>query len=223
MSFWIQYPKLSFDEEQHVYTWLGTPKRGVTSVLSSVATKVIDKNGFPDWKPVGFDDRWLRGDSTAIDFGHAFHKVAAIILRGGVPSYPKEMEPWVKQFVRFKKDWNIVPLQDVAGNKLVEYPLCSQLMDIAGTLDLLAYFGHGKYKGRVAVFDWKSSTSQQDHWRAQTAAYASMAKEVFGIKERILHIPVRFTADNYYPDIRDNRPEDLILFQSCCNVLKAAA
>ena len=221
MSYWIQYPKLQFDEENHVYTWCGIQKRGVTGVLGSVATKVIDQKGFIDWKPVGFDDRWLRGDSTAADFGHAFHKVCAIILRDGVPQYPDAMQPWVEQFMRFREEWNIIPLL-VNGVPLVEYPMYSQRMDVAGTMDLMAYFGNGKRKGQVAVFDWKSSTSQQHHWRAQTAAYAAIAKEVLGIKQKVLHIPVRFTEDNYYPDIRDNRPEDLILFQSCCNVLKAA-
>jgi hypothetical protein len=215
MSFWLQYPKLQFDEEKHVYTWLGTPKKGVTSVLSSVGTK---KDGY--WKPIGFDDSFLRGDTTAADFGHAFHKVCAIILRGGIPQFPDAIKPWVTQFNRFLKEWNISPLCDIAGNPIVEYPLYSQRMDVAGTMDLLAYFGA---KQQIAVFDWKSSTSQQDHWRSQTATYAAMAREVFGIKYKILHIPVRFDERGYYPDIRTNHPEDLILFQSCLNILRAAA
>lgn len=222
MGYWIQYPDLQIDEVAHVYTWKGSRARGVTSVFSDVATRKILPDGNTAWEPVGFDERFVSAAVTqaAIDFGHTFHKIGAIILRGGVPGYPAPMEPWVRQFRRFLVDWQIHPLWDDRGNPIVEYPLYSERMRIAGTPDLLALFGR---KRSVGLFDWKTSTSNQDHWRAQTAAYAEMSKEVLKIKQKIVHIPVRFTETGYTPDIRDNHPEDFIWFRSLHNVLKAAA
>jgi hypothetical protein len=215
MSFWLQYPSLTFDEVAHKYSWNGKEKRGVTSVLSSVATKKGE-----NWVPVGYDTKWFRGDETASNFGTAFHKVTQIILNGGVPRFPEAMTPWVTQFNRFVKEWNIIPLCDEKGNKIIEYPLYSHKMDVAGMPDLLAFFGA---KARLAVFDWKTCTTSQKHHRAQTACYAEMCKEVFGIKQKIIHIPVRFDEKGYYPDIRDNCPEDLNWYKSVNNVLRMAA
>jgi hypothetical protein len=95
-------PGLTFDNESHKYHWNGLRKPSVTGIIGSVGTKrVVD--GREMWVSLApmFGDT---EDRTAADFGTAFHKIAAIFLKGGNPSYPAEMEPWVAQFQRFLLD-----------------------------------------------------------------------------------------------------------------------
>jgi hypothetical protein len=108
-------PDLTFDAEKHEYRWQGKPVPSVTQILGSVYVKRVT-GAFPlqfngktvftpieDIRPIGFDDRFLK-DDIAQKFGIAFHKIAAYILRGKEPEYPKSMEPWVEQFRRFLKE-----------------------------------------------------------------------------------------------------------------------
>jgi hypothetical protein len=143
-----------------------------------------------------------------------------IILKGNTPEYPDVLSPWVIQFKQFIQHYRIKPVLDCNGNQIIEYPLYSLKMDVAGTPDLLAHYGNS---GKIGLFDWKSATGFSKSWRAQTACYSEMCKEAFGIKNKIIHIPVRFDEEGYYPDFRENHPEDLNWFRSINNVLREAA
>jgi len=217
--FWIQYPNLTFDETTHSYFWHNRPVIGVTTVLSSVGVKT-EKDGAEIWKPVGFDDRWIRSNIGS-RFGSAFHKIPAIIFKGGIPSYPDEMQPYVTQLQRFLREYPLVQLDDGKGNGLYEYPMYSEKYGYAGTLDWAALAKGGK---EVWLIDWKtSSTTMPIHADYQTAAYEQLLREVFGMRIKIVRKTVRITHDNYFIRTRENKPEDWSKFQSCLNVYKMAA
>jgi hypothetical protein len=216
MSFWFQWPDLEFDEESHQYFWKGVPIRySVSAVPGHIAIKKYRDDGTSYWSSLGFDDAW--NNPAAKIFGTSFHKACSIILHGGEPVYPDVMEPWIKQFRLMVDDWNIVPITDAAGAKVIEYPMYSTRYKIAGTADCIAYSGKNK---AITVFDWKSSTSSQDYWRGQTAAYATIAAEVLKIKSKIVCVPVRFDEAGFYPDVRDRCPQDWNWFLSCLNILR---
>lgn len=206
--------KLTFDESTHTYRWGGKPVPSVTQVLSRVGT--IDNVG--NWKPVGFDSRWIK-DDTAAKFGTAFHKVAAIIFKGGLPKYPESMKPWIAQLEAFYNDTPMLPLCDSEGVSLIEYPMYHSLYRYCGTPDLVAM----NHNEEVVIYDWKTITTNQHHLNLQTAAYAELIKHCFKIKKKIIRKTVRFSEDNYVIESRENHPEDFIAFQSCLNVLKMAA
>lgn len=212
MSTWLQYPDLTFDEDKHLYLWRNRPIKSVTQVLSSVGTR--DRKG--NWSPLGFDDRWIR-DTTAADFGTAFHKVAAIILKGSTPNYPPVMEPWVQQFYRFLAEYNPEPVEDLGGNPLIEYPMYSVKFRYAGTPDLVCEMGKDIY-----LLDWKTSTADTAHWGIQLSAYEKLIKEVLGVKKKIHRMTVRFGELSYHVKKWTN-PSDWAMFQSALNVSKLAA
>lgn len=205
-------PGLTFDETNHVYRLNGEVLPSVTQVLSSVGTR----KGAEFWKAIGSSD--FACDETASAFGTTFHKIASIIIAGGIPEYPEVMEPWVKQFNRFRRDNKFVPLYDIDVQQLVEYPMAHTIWRYAGTPDLVAY----DKRGDVFVVDWKTSTAKQHHWGYQTAGYAELVKHVFKIKKKIFRLTVRFDPDNYHL-IAQNDPIDSIVFQSACNLYRLAA
>lgn len=206
---------LTYDNAAHVYKWRGNPVPSVTHVLSRVGVQDSSER----WRPVGFDDRFLR-DDTAAKFGTAFHKVVSIVLRGGVPDFPAAMAPWVNQLWRWLQDNPVTPLHDVkSGEMLIECPMYHETYGYAGTPDAVVLTP----KKDVILLDWKTSTVNQKHWRLQTAAYAELVKHVMGIRKPIIRKTVRFTEERAFTTTREHRPEDWTGFQSCLNVLRIAA
>ena len=212
-------PGLLFDAAKHEYFWYGKKVPSVTQILHSVGTLKKQNDGSEMWKPIGFDNRFTR-DDIAANFGTAFHKVASIILTGGIPSFPPAMEPFVRVFRQFLSDFPIVVLQDKLCNPLVEYLLYSERYGYAGTPDAVVLAKGG---AEVWLLDWKTSTTFQNYWNFQTAAYEQLIKEVLGIKKKIIRKVIRFTDTRYFVQSRTNNPEDWAGFQSCLNLLRMAA
>lgn len=221
MSYWIQYPNLEFDEAAHKYSWCGRRAIGSTTLLSSVGVLQERKaDGAEFWKPIGYS-RFAHNE-TASNFGLSLHKVPYFDLTGVTPEYPEILQPWVDQYNRFKQEFRLRPYVDSFGVPIVEYPMYSERYKYAGMPD---FFGTVSIKSKdyLAVVDWKTSAAMQHHWRYQLASYVQLCKEVFKIRQKIIHIAVRFDADKYETDIRINRPEDWIGFQSILNVYNMAA
>jgi genome maintenance exonuclease 1 len=66
--------------------------------------------------------------------------------------------------------------------RAVEIQLCSEMMGVAGTIDLVA-----DYEGEIAIIDWKTSLRPKNpdwitDYFLQKAAYAVMWRECTGIK-----------------------------------------
>ena len=214
MSYWCQYPDLTFQEEGHRYLWKGVPRRSVSGVLSSVGT-LNEKTGFFD--PVGYG-HFAKQYENAAEFGTAFHKIASAIVQGKNVKYPVEMESWVIQLRAYLKAYPLVPINDVNGVSIIEYPMYSVRHGYCGTPDLVAC----NAKREVCVIDWKTSAAHEKHYDYQTAAYAQLVEEVHKLRVK-RRITLRVTDTKYDPLDRTGHSEDLIMFNSLNNVLKMAA
>lgn len=91
------------------------------------------------------------------------------------------------EYIRMFKQLENVLLADVDDIMGVEIPLYSDVLQLAGTCDLLA-----KYKGFYAIIDYKTSTKEKNaewitNYFLQCTAYSLMVKELYGIDiERIV-------------------------------------
>lgn len=214
MSYWIQYPNLTFEPDGHKYLWKGNIRPSVSKVLESVG--VMNDKGF--YNPIGYG-HFAKQDENIANFGSAFHKVAPAIVLCQDVSYPEVMEPWISNLRKWLKKKPIVPIKDKNGVNIIEYPMYSVKYGYCGTPDIGAAYNK---KGEACLIDWKTSGKHEKHYNYQTAAYAQLMWEVHGIKVKH-RITVRTTDTDCDPLIRTNHPEDWIMFQSCLNVLKMAA
>jgi hypothetical protein len=214
---WIQQPHLTFDPCTHTYRWNGIKKRNVTS---GVLGRVAVQNDKGDYVPIA-DSRWCK-DEVARDFGVKLHEAAFKTLLGKSVEVPEGMKPWFNQFDRWRKDYDyLVPMHDKNNTPILEYPLYSQKFDFAGMVDAVFESLPGAICGRMLfIVDWKTSTTELEHWRYQTAAYEQLVREVFEIGRdvRITRMAVKFEEDQYRPYLRYKKPEDWIKFQSCLNL-----
>lgn len=218
MSYWTQYPDLTFDEEHHKYFWRRVVCQGVTGVMDRIGVRENDQKPFI---PIGCPDFAKRVHDS--NFGSACHAVYEIILKGGIPKYPIEMEPWVKAFLLFLSENKFKPLYDQNGNPLIEYPMYSVSYRYAGTPDLIAI----NDKDEIILFDWKTATSYQKSYSYQTAAYEQLTRETFGgklfpINKKIKRITVLFNADGYKL-VPATDTSDWTMFLSMRNILAKAA
>ncbi len=222
MSFWIQYPDLTFDAKEHKYAWQERPVPSVTGIFDRIGFRKDDKSA---WVPLGCPDFAKREhDST---FGNAFHKMANGIVSGRLMSVPDDMVPWRDKIQRFLGKYSLESLYDTNGNMISEYPMYSSFHRFAGTLDWLC---REISINKLWLVEWKSTQYYQKNYAWQTAGYSMVVREVFGgqlfdKREKIIRVTVLFSADKEEPDviIRDNNPEDLIAFQSILNTYKLAA
>jgi hypothetical protein len=214
MCHWQQYHDLTFEQETHTYLWKGIRKPSVSQVLQSVGTQ-DPITGY--WNPIGYG-KFAKMFANSAEFGSAFHKVASGLLLGKTVKYPPEMDLWVIQFKRFLSCVPLIPLVDKNGNPIIEYPMYSVKHGYCGTPDLVAY----NAKREICVIDWKTSSSHEKHYNYQTAAYTQMVEEIFKVKVK-RRISVRITDEKFDLLDRTGHPEDLIMFNSCLNVLKMAA
>lgn len=213
MCQWLQYPDLTFEQETHTYLWKGIRKPSVSQILQSVGTFNHDTEY---WNPIGYG-KFAKMYSNSADFGSAFHKIASGILLNKKVKYPEQIEPWVIQFKLFLSKYPLIPIIDNAGNPVVEYPMYSVKHGYCGMPDVLAY----NAKREVCVIDWKTSAAHEKHYNYQTAAYAQLVEEVLKVKVK-RRISVRITDEKYDLLDRFGHPEDVIMFNSCNNVLKMA-
>lgn len=160
---------LQFFEENHLYTWNGTPVISVTQLFSLVGTRESKESGFRSISGVEF----IRDDTAAI-FGREFHAFAEIYLKGGHAEYDDNLEPYIKSFYNFLAKHPYI-LGD--SHKLVECYLYSQKYGYAGTLDLLSFIEDTN--GYLTLIDWKTSAAIAPHYKLQLAAYVQLIKENF--------------------------------------------
>jgi hypothetical protein len=214
-----QHPRLVFDEKTHTYLWDGVKKPSVTGILSSVAV-----NG----KPIA-DTRWFGEDDTARNFGHAFHKMAAMIWRGQGFDIPDAMAPWCESMMKFKKEFKFLrPF--ISSIDSIECPMYHEALGFCGTPDLIAEVSGPcpvLFKNAIVVLDWKTSTREMGHWQYQTAAYMDLFKAASGLPcggMRPVTMSVRFDEKGPHVKTRvgSEIKADWNYFLSCLNVYKGA-
>lgn len=229
MSFWIQYPDLTFDEKEHRYAWQGRPVPSVTGIPDSLGFRKDDTKPF---HPIGCPD-FAKKQADA-DKGNALHKINNAIVTGKKITFndpEKELEAklWIDKLYRFLDKHQFTPLYDLSGNMLSEYPMYSEKRKFAGTPDwIVREVAHNV----IWLIDWKSSGAYQKSYSWQTAGYEILFREVFGgiifdKREKIVRCTVMFNTDKDMPkeELRSSstNPEDTIEFQSNLNTYRLAA
>lgn len=220
---------LLFDEDTHTYTLNGKVLINVTGVPDNIAVRKDEDDEF----------RSLTGSEFIVDrektskFGKAFHKVAALTVRGKSAVYDPGIEPWVEGLNNFLQDenlWAVIKGKEFASIYQVEQIGYSDL-GYAGAWDWFFYFEIRDPKikldfPRCLLIDWKTSTGlNKKTTRMQTAAYRKMVIErnVLRNNIRIPRWTVQFDPSfkrGYRVDKRCSEAEDWSMFLSCLNVYK---
>jgi len=227
MSFWIQYPNLTFDEKSHIYKWNDKIVPSVTGIPDCLGYRKDDKKQF---NPIGCPD-FAKNQADA-EKGNALHIICNATVTGkniifNDPEKERAAKPWIDKLHIFLDKHQFELMYDQRGNKISEYPMCSESRGFAGTPDWIA---REISKNIIWLIDWKSSAAYQESFSWQTAGYEMLLREVFGgvifdKREKIIRCTVLFGTDKPWPkeEIRSNHPEDTIAFQSLLNTYKLAA
>ena len=224
MSFWIQYPHLTFNEELHEYRWNGRIVPSVTTVFDRLGHRKDDKS---PWVSFGCPDFAKRDHDSS--FGSAFHKMVNGMVTGKNVSIPDEMITWKQKVERFQNKYQSEPMYDHNGNEIAEYPMYSTSLKICGTVDYVCRMI--KY-GILWLIDWKSTGIYQKNFSWQTEGYRNIFTNVFGGKifdprEKIIRATVLFSHDKDEPEVIQRscstNPEDKIAFMSLMNTYKLSA
>lgn len=218
--FWVQYPDLTFDKDNHIYRWKGKERDSVTTIMDRIGTRDWDaeRNDWGFWNPVGCPE--IAKTEHDQNFGNALHKIIAYMFWDFTPKYPEEMKPWVEQVEKFLCDYPLIPLYDKNHHPIVEYPMYSDKYGYAGQIDFA-----GLYQTRhVWLIDWKSSLSYMENYAWQTAGYEQLLREVFGgelfDKRAKIHRKTILFSDKKYDPRSSDDPRDWIMFQSFLNILR---
>lgn len=227
MSFWIQYPHLTFDEESHVYDWKG--RRDYPSVTKPFDCIGFRKNDEKPFRPLGCPDEAKKEEYST--FGKAFHKITNIIMLGkevviSNEERRKDAQPWIDQIKMFREEHPLIPIYDKNGNPIAEYPMFSELLKFFGTPD---FFGRHEKRGEIWLPDWKSTMYYQKSFAWQTAGYEILIRELFGgelfdKREKIYRPTVLFHPSLKRAKIEPSTdPRDKIAFQSLLNTYRLAS
>lgn len=217
MSFWNQYPDLTFEERTHTYIWREKKVLSVTQLFDMIGFR---KDNTKPFNSIGLPDV-AKKENNAI-FGSEFHKGANGIVQGLNVTWPIEMIPWANTFEIFWKESDFIPIIDRNCHPLSEYPMFSKRFGFAGTPDLIC---RNKRDNNIYIIDWKTSTSYQDCFSWQTAAYEQLFRELFGgwlfdHREKIVRATYIFSPTEVKSYKRHCKPQDWIFFQSLLNIYK---
>lgn len=203
---YLQYPRLLHQDTAPRYTWDGQPKPSVTEILSSVAR--LNKSG--EWVPIA-DSRFAH-DEVARSFGVTFHKCGALYWKEGEKfERPTAIEPWFKQFLRWRREYSFLHLFSdgpgfAGGNKFIEYPMYHPVLNYCGTPDVILKATNSApypFDKAIVVVDYKTSVTEMDYWSDQTAAYAELFKTIFKpAGRRVITMAVQFSEDTYRVHLR---------------------
>lgn len=193
---------LVFDEIQHRYTVDGVVVPSVTTVLSAV--------GIPD---LSFANKEVLKASS--EFGTAAHLACELYDKGELDE--DALDPALRPIL---DQWIVLPNEMCAGmtEVLIEKRLYSKQYGFAGTLDR-AYFN--ELKKALVIVDIKTGANTPSAG-PQTAAYAQLVSEEYGIKFRTVK---RYTAHLLHGKefgklVQYTDPADWPVFLSALNIYK---
>jgi hypothetical protein len=164
-------------------------------------------------------------NENASNFGTAFHRVAAAILRLEDVEYPDALKPYVKQFCDFYDQWLLAAIADDKKRYVIDWKTSTTFQPY-WRRQIAAYGEVAKYvlkKYPVDVPYLVECPMYHEIYR-----YCGTPDLVCGnLKETVPteHWSVRFDSDKYHIDFRSNRknPEDWNEFHSILNVYNMAA
>lgn len=143
---------LHFDEATHTYTVDGVRLPSVTEVTRFCAY---------DYKSA---QPWLA--EAAARRGTAIHEACALIDYGEEPEEPPEISGYLTAYRRFLKDCH-------PNWELIEYPMGSLTLGVAGTLDRFGTMG-----GESVLLDIKTGQLHTVALRAQLTGYSRLLREL---------------------------------------------
>jgi len=163
--------RIDFTKSHTVYKNLGGDRvPGVTTVLG-----MLNKPALLKWAwQMGKDGKELEAvRQGAADIGTVAHALCEAYLRGMALDSsnitPEVLSRAETGFLRFLDFWDREGLKVVA----VELVMVSEMMQVGGTLDVLAE----RPDGRLVVVDLKTSKGIYDEMLVQVATYAAMFEE----------------------------------------------
>jgi genome maintenance exonuclease 1 len=145
-----------------------------------------DKDGYLEqWRALVGEEKADLISKTAAARGHSLHHAMEAFLLGN--DNPPIIGADVRMLFRSLKAQISANLSVVYG---IELPLYSKTLGLAGTTDCI-----GRWKGKLAVVDWKNSRNDkeldmvQDYF-LQAVAYALMFYDMYGKMPELLVVPV---------------------------------
>jgi predicted RecB family nuclease len=148
------------------------PDGTVVPRVSEVIGELRPDDGYLDWiSRLGPD--WRETLQRYADRGTEVHELVAAHLRGEPVSEALASEDALARFDLFRSWWS--RRKATASVVLVETPIVSAVMRYGGTPDLVV-----RTKGRLEVWDVKTSAEvRESHW-IQAAAYCGLVSEHLG-------------------------------------------
>lgn len=107
---------------------------------------------------------WQRRDDAAVR-GTEVHALAERLVHGYPVEVPELLAGYVEGHAAFLDAFDVQPIA-------TETPCASRAGWYAGTPDAFVTIGRGRYAGRSALLDWKTSSGVYGETGLQTAAYA---------------------------------------------------
>jgi hypothetical protein len=189
--------QVRFNEVDHTYFLEGQPIPCVSDILRA--------GGFlPDFSNV--NEQVL---NASRDFGKAVHRACALWSANNLDekALDPQIAPWLASWKKAVKDLGIKIVQ-------VEKPIASEKWGVAGTPDVFGLIGKGH-----AVIDIKTPATFYPSVGLQTAGYAILVEEYYGVKIK-KRIGIRLTAEGR-PQIKVfEDPSELIVFLGAVNAYR---
>lgn len=167
-------------EGRHYTTPTGGYYPSVTSIVG-----ILNEKHIKEWVARVGEEKANEIKKIAGEHGSRWHELMEKTLYEGVQKIPfgKEFFAVYPQIIN-----NVFPR--IGEVKAIELRMWSDETECAGTVDLIAEFD-----GKLSIIDWKTSKHEKQsheiksYW-CQTAAYAIMAEERYGLKIEQLVIVV---------------------------------
>lgn len=107
---------------------------------------------------------WQKRD-TAATRGSEIHAIAEQVINGQTVQVPDHLADHVDGYVHWLDGMDVQPV-------LTEHAVASRRWGYGGKFDAIVRIGRGRWAGRQALLDWKTSSGVYGETGLQTAAYA---------------------------------------------------
>lgn len=156
-------PKIDFDEEHHLYSYMGMKLPSVTQIMEPMSLML--------YKDVPADAL-----DAAADRGTRAHEQVSNYVRYGICETDEDTKPYIDAFLRFTEDYRPTWAES-------ELRIFHRYMNYAGTLDLIGYVEPDNGEG-VDVIDLKCTAVFHPVMLATQIGGYSEALKSHGVKVR---------------------------------------
>lgn len=156
-------PKIDFDEEQHLYSYMGMKLPSVTQIMEPMSLML--------YRDVPADAL-----EAAADRGTRAHEQVSNFVKYGIVESDEDTQPYVEAFIRFQEEHHPVWVAS-------ELRIFHRFMNYAGTLDLIGYVEPDTGEG-VDVIDLKCTAVFHSVLLATQIGGYSEALKSHGVKVR---------------------------------------